>query len=251
MRVPGSVCKHVGGTCSACALLAGNAGQRSGDHVMSQLDARVLLVDDDPFTRVMLRANLEGMGFESITDASSAREALDRAVAFRPKIGILDLDLGEGPTGIDLAHALRRLIPHIGILMLSTYSDPRYIGSNQQDLPDGALYLVKRTVSDDSVLRAALEELTSAQRGSGAFEAPPLDGHNLSASQIEVMRYIAAGLTNSEIATRLVIEEGSVEKSIARIIKQLGIKADRTQNQRVLISREYLAMIGIANARKR
>jgi len=212
---------------------------------LSNDDARVLLVDDDPFTRVMLRSTLVGLGFKSITDAASAREALSLASTSRPTVAILDLDLGEGPTGIDLAHALRRIAPFIGILLLSTYTDPRLIGSNQQELPGGAIYLVKRSITDDDILRKAIEAVSSTNGDLQAFEVPEMREHSLSDSQIEVMRYIAAGLTNSEIATRLVIEEGSVEKAIARIIKQLGIKADRTQNQRVLISREYMKLIGI------
>lgn len=217
---------------------------------MNDPDVRVLLVDDDPFTRVTLRALLEGMGYDVVADASTARQALDRAAACRPSLAILDLDLGEGPTGIDLAHALRRHLPRIGILMLSTYTDPRFIGSNQQRLPEGTRYLVKRSISDEGILREALTELTSAEGSHGSPAPLETDEYNLSQSQIEVMRLVAAGLTNSEIAARLVIEEGSVEKAIARIIKQLGIKADRSQNQRVLISREYMTMIGVANTRK-
>lgn len=57
--------------------------------------------------------------------------------------------------------------------------------------------------------------------------------------QIDIMRLIAAGMSNAEIASSLIMQEGSVEKSIARLIKKLGIKASQKQNQRVLIAHEY------------
>jgi DNA-binding NarL/FixJ family response regulator len=53
------------------------------------------------------------------------------------------------------------------------------------------------------------------------------------------MRLIAGGMSNAQIAEKLIMQEASVEKAIARLIKQLGVKATREQNQRVLIAQQY------------
>jgi DNA-binding NarL/FixJ family response regulator len=73
---------------------------------------------------------------------------------------------------------------------------------------------------------------------------------NLTDSQVEVMRLIAAGFSNSEIARRLVIEEASVEKAVMRLIRQLDVKAAREENQRVMIAQAYFALSGTRSVRR-
>ena len=72
---------------------------------------RVLLVDDDDFTRMTVRAVLVPVNYDVIGDAANVVAAMDIARAGRPDLAVIDLDLGEGPTGIDLAHGLRTLLP--------------------------------------------------------------------------------------------------------------------------------------------
>ena len=72
---------------------------------------RLLLVDDDDFTRMTVRAVLASLDYDVIGDAAIVVTAMDLARAGRPDLAVIDLDLGEGPTGIDLAHGLRTLRP--------------------------------------------------------------------------------------------------------------------------------------------
>ncbi len=85
---------------------------------------RLLLVDDDPFTRLTLSATLTSLKFSNIAQAASVAEAISIAEAAKPQVAIVDLDLGEGPTGIDLAHRLREISPRNGSVVLSTYTEP-------------------------------------------------------------------------------------------------------------------------------
>lgn len=181
---------------------------------------RVLIVDDDPFTRTMLSSVVEGLGFEVMGTLGSFAEALNHARQSTPAVALIDLDLGEGPTGIDLAHGLRRSQPDIGIVFLSTYVEPRLLGS-VPDLPVGAIYLTKQEVADTTILGSALDSVALSPLGPdfAAGEGPRLTG--LSDAQVDLMRLIAAGYTNAEIARRLVIEEASVEKAVMRLIRQL------------------------------
>jgi DNA-binding NarL/FixJ family response regulator len=211
-----------------------------GHRVTPRISA--LLVDDDPFTRTVLSATLRELEIHVVASVGSASEAMEIVKLQNVDVAVLDLDLGEGPTGIDLAHGLRRLKSNIAILILSTYAEPRLMGSKQQDLPMGARFLVKQSIQEKVDLGNAIEKAVAnpvaqiSERMSLGILA------DLSDIQIDIMRHIAQGRSNSEIARLVIMEEGSVEKAIARIIKKLGVKADRTQNQRVMIAQVYFQM---------
>lgn len=209
---------------------------------------RVLIVDDDPFARTLLSSVVQGLGFAVVDAVGTFAEALSVARASSPDVVLLDLDLGEGPTGIDLAHGLRRFLPDVGVVFLSTYADPRLLGSIPA-LPPGALYLTKQQVADTAVLADALSMVaTPANSAWNASIDERLTG--LSDAQVELMRLIAAGFSNAEIARRLVIEEASVEKAIMRLIRQLDVRATRTENQRVMIAQAYFAVSGTRVVRR-
>ena len=86
--------------------------------------SRVLIVDNHAFTLSTLNAALIGQGLSTLA-CDSAREALAQAPAFLPEVAVLDFDLGTGPTGIDLALRLRELFSQLGIVLLTSYRDPR------------------------------------------------------------------------------------------------------------------------------
>lgn len=119
--------------------------------------ARMLVVDDDDFTRFLLVRTLHDLGYESVMDAPSVATALAAAKTATPQGAILDLDLGAGPNGIDCAHRLRKILPTIAIVMLSSYQDPRLMGANRP-LPEGSVYLSKRSLGNADMLAATVAE---------------------------------------------------------------------------------------------
>lgn len=199
----------------------------------------VLLVDDDDFTRMTVRAVLASLDYDVIGDAANVVTAMDLARAGRPDLAVIDLDLGEGPTGIDLAHGLRTLLPSIGLVMLSSYADPRLIGRRTRPLPEGTQYLSKQSVGDARVLDDALRRALELDDA-----ATPTGGTALSDTQIEMMRLIAAGYSNAEIAKRMWITEDGVNRAVTRLVKQLGLQVTKEHNTRVLISRAYAELAG-------
>ena len=203
----------------------------------------VLVVDDDEFTRVLLGDALQRLGFVVAGSTATVLEAMELAGSMRPDAALLDLDLGQGPTGIDLAHGLRRLLPTIGIVMLSSYEEPRFVGSNRQP-PPGTHYLVKRHISDTGILDAALRAAIDGRTPTPANPHEEVPGSPLSERLLTIMRLVAAGYSNAEIARREFITEASVAKAIARIIRQLDIQATPEQNQRVLIADAYRSLVG-------
>lgn len=215
---------------------------------------RVLLVDDDPFTRVTLVTTLRSLGCTVVGDAESVSAGLRLSRVVQADVAVVDLDLGEGPTGIDLARRLRRDNPRLAIVMLSTYEEPRLMGHNQPALPEGTVYLVKRTITDPEVLERALHLAMNPDEQAQVRGNPRNAGGSalagLSDQQIEIMRLIAAGLTNAEIAKRRVINERSVEKAIARLARHFDLPASRETNQRVLLSQMYFQLTGAVRARQ-
>jgi len=206
---------------------------------------RLLLVEDDAFTRATLGDALAHQGFDIRARVATAEEALVAQKDFDPQVAILDLDLGIGPTGIDVAIALRSRNPKIGIVFLTTYKDPRLIESNLPNLPEGAIYLNKMDMNSTSTIAmqislAYLKPL--AKRSFPWTRTGPLAA--MSTIQIEIMKEIVEGLSTAEIARSRGVTEQAIDKSISRISKNLGIPKSADTNQRVQIVRAYFEAKG-------
>jgi DNA-binding NarL/FixJ family response regulator len=203
-------------------------------------NVRLILVEDDAFTRATLGDALAHQGFDIRARVATASEALVAQKDFDPQVAILDLDLGIGPTGIDVAIALRSRNPKIGIVFLTTYKDPRLIESNLPHLPDGAIYLNKMEMNSTSTIAmqislAYLKPL--AKRSFPWTRSGPLAA--MSTIQIEIMKEIAQGLSTTEIAKSRGVTGQAIDKSISRISNHLGIPKSADTNQRVQIVRAY------------
>lgn len=202
---------------------------------------RVLVVEDDGFMRMLLCSQLREIGHDVVADVATAADGIAVLKICQPELAILDLDLGHGPTGVDLAYAIRKAMPRVGILMLSTYVDIRLIG-DFRPLPAGAVFMVKRSLTDTAALDSAMTMAVLREPvrpvDPGALGMPRLrDG------QLEIMRLIAYGYTNAEIARKRSLEEASVAKASARLLQQLGLTVTPERNVRVLITQAYFALL--------
>lgn len=214
-------------------------------HPWMMRNARLILVEDDAFTRATLGDALVLQGFDVKARVATAAEALAAQGEHDPQVAVLDLDLGLGPTGIDVAIALRHKNPQIGIVFLTTYKDPRLIESNLPTLPEGAIYLNKLEMNSTSAIAAQisssiLKPLT--RRTFPWIRNSPLS--SLSTLQIEIMKEVAEGVSTSEIARSRGVSEQAIDKSIARISKHLGLPKSTDVNQRVQIVRAYFESKG-------
>ena len=208
-------------------------------------NARLILVEDDAFTRATLGDALVLQGFDVKARVATAAEALAAQNEFDPQVAVLDLDLGIGPTGIDVAIALRSRNPRIGIVFLTTYKDPRLIESNLPSLPEGAIYLNKMEMNSTSSIAAQISSALLKPLTRRTFpwnRNSPLSA--LSTLQIEIMKEIAEGLSTSEIARARGVSEQAIDKSISRISKHLGIPKSADTHQRVQIVRAYFESKG-------
>jgi len=224
-------------------------GDRGYARVVSSLPPsaapRVLVVEDNDFTRMTLSGALVNAGLDVVGETGSAAEALRIARRRAPEAAMLDLDLGAGPSGIDLAVELRGLLPAIGLVMLSSYEDPRLTGRNVDHMPAGTRYAVKGRIGDAHTLSSLVAQAITDARGAvpaGTAAVPQVTG--LTDAQIEVMRLIADGMSNAQIAEARFVSESSVERMIGRITAELDLDAQGGANRRVLIAREYMRMSG-------
>lgn len=197
----------------------------------------LLLVEDDAFTRATLAAALKSYGLRSISAVGSAREAL--AFEDLPEVAVLDLDLGPGPTGIDLAIALRERRPDIGIILLTSYDDPRLIAADLPAAPRGTRHLRKREIEDIAVVASTITAAATYPHAPTAV--PSID---LSEAQIEVLRAVAEGLSTAEIARQRGVSVNAVEHAITRLCEHFGLERDSARNQRVRLAAEYHALTG-------
>lgn len=204
-----------------------------------------LVVDDDGFLRALIGSLVATLGFDPVQEAASAAQAIKLAHETHPDVAIIDLDLGEGPTGIDLAHGLRRLIPGLAIVMLTSYSDPTHAGLSRA-LPAGIPYVVKSEASTTAAIAAAIE----LARSGIALDRETTDDVALSAGQWETFRLVAAGYSNPEIARRRHLTDDAVNKSVTRLISSLGLEVSKEENVRVLIAREYFRLTGTVSERR-
>jgi DNA-binding NarL/FixJ family response regulator len=209
------------------------------------MNLRVLIVEDDVLTRITLAGTLENAGINVIASLGNANDALSSMKKLTPDLAILDLHLGEGPSGIDIAHALRRLNPAIGIIFLTSYSDPRLLNRKYSELPGGSTYIRKSEIKDVGMLIELINasvKLTRAAKPNRMLQSVEL----LTDSQIETLKLVAEGLSNSAIAAKRGINEKSVEMSISRMAKALAVDSAGDKNQRVHLAKVYFRSIGLA-----
>lgn len=209
-------------------------------HTESVTFAEVLVVEDEQFTRTMLNVTLQAMGFGIAGLCSCAEDALATVKSVPVDVALLDLDLGPGPSGIDIAHALRREHPNIGVVLLTSFTDPRLHDPHQSQLPRGTRYLVKTKLEDPEILRSVLIE---TRRNPLKAVAVGVKDVSLTALQMEVLRQVAMGMSNTEIANTQGVTDKAIERTVQRIMEALGI-TEQAGNKRVLLARAYSDLTG-------
>lgn len=205
----------------------------------------VLVVEDDALLRELIAVALEKHGF-TVDTAASASDA-KRAFTRGDHDGvILDINLGPGPTGFDLADVLRQQAPHLAIVFLTNLPDPRFAGRAADAVPKGIAYLRKSSLGDVDALISALD---SALRGSG------IDAHRqdrdqnrplaaLTRKQLAVIALVAAGKSNAQVAAERGVSVKAIEDTISRAAHAMGIDTQEEGNMRVAAVRRYLAATG-------
>ena len=140
---------------------------------------------------------------------------------------------------------MRKIDPKVGITFLTSIQDPRLINLKGLQLPLGSRYLAKKSVvSTEQISRVITESIEIATLGVQFNQSEIQSDLKLTPGQFELVRLIAEGLSNREIATQKVMTIKSTENAIARLAKKLKITDTGSNSQRVLIAKRYFEMIG-------
>lgn len=205
---------------------------------------KILIVDDDKFIRASLDSTLANSGFDISGSVSNAKDALAINGLDPADVALLDLDLGIGPSGFDIAQALRRTSPQIGIVFLTSYQDPRFASIHGVSAPKGSRYLVKSEIENIAQIISTILQTRHRPFNENVNHINKFD--KLTDLQIEVWREASEGLSSSEIAARRDISEKAIEAILARIYTFLGIKKEKTNNPRILLANAFKKYSGKA-----
>jgi NarL family two-component system response regulator LiaR len=197
----------------------------------------VLIVDDHEIVRQGVRAYLDALSdFKVIAEAASGDEAVKLAELHVPDVILMDLVM-SGMDGVDATRKVKSVSPRSQIVVLTSYHDDEYIFPALQA---GAIsYIIKDVKMDelaDAVRRAAQGEATLhpqvaarvIQELQSIGNQDPNPYTSLTDRETEVLKLIARGLSNSDIAEELVISENTVKGHVSNILSKLQL-ADRTQ----------------------
>jgi NarL family two-component system response regulator LiaR len=197
----------------------------------------VLIVDDHLLVRQGVRAFLETQpDIRVLGDAGSGNEAIQLATELVPDVVLMDLVM-PGMDGVEATRLLRRTSPRSQVLVLTSYHQDEHIFPA---IRAGALSYLLKDVSPvelaEAVRKAARGEAVLhpriAARVVQELHGARTDAFNpfsdLSERELEVLRLIADGMGNGEIAQRLVISEKTVKSHVSNILSKLHV-ADRTQ----------------------
>ncbi len=200
---------------------------------------RILVADDQELVRSGFRLILElADGIEVAGEAADGREAVRLAKELQPDVVLMDVRMPE-LDGIEATRRLRSAGLEARVLVLTTFDLDEYVyaavragasGFLLKDAPREQLVTAVRTVARGEALLAPaitqrlIERFVS--RPSPGEAAPELD--ELSGRELEVLRLVARGLSNAEIAAELIVGEATVKTHVAHILRKLGLR-DRVQ----------------------
>lgn len=216
---------------------------------MNQFNRKVLVVEDDALLRSLITSKLLADGFivEATDSAATARKIADD---FDPDVALLDIELGNGPTGIDLALVLRKNQPEIALVFLTHIPEPRVVGIDNRKVPKNAAYLAKDRITDPTMLSSAIDAALRGKAGRDFRDDKrdyPLA--ELSRSQLAVLQMVALGMSNSEIAKERDTTVRAVENLVKRAFEAAGIDAESGGNPRVNAAREYIRIAGLPHGK--
>jgi DNA-binding NarL/FixJ family response regulator len=211
---------------------------------------RVVIGEDDVLLREGIARLLVEAGFEVAAQAGDAPDLLRKALAHRPDVAVVDVQMPPGgrDDGLRAAIELRRQYPGTGVLVLSQVYEEHYALELIGDRAEGAGYLLKERVGDveefiDAVERVAAggsaldPEVVGRMLGRRRTEGPV---DRLTPRERDVLASMAEGKSNHGIAEALVVTEAAVEKHVTSIFYKLGLGPTPTEHRRVLAVLTYL-----------
>jgi DNA-binding NarL/FixJ family response regulator len=202
------------------------------------MSIRVLVADDQSMVRAGFRLLLSGEAdIEVVAEASTGLEAVSKAERFDPTVVLMDIRMPE----LDGLEATRRILaadPAARVLILTTFDLDEYIyeglraGASgfvlKDDPPEQLIEAIRTVAAGDALLSPAVTRRVITQFARKPRPEPPTGLDELTAREREILRLIASGLSNAEIAGELYIGDTTVKTHVTHIFQKLGLR-DRVQ----------------------
>lgn len=193
---------------------------------------RVLLADDHGLVRAGLRRLVDGAGdMQVVAEAAEGREAIRKAREARPDVAVVDISM-PGLDGLEVIRALRAELPALPVLVLTMHEEEQFV---VRAIGEGAMgYLTKRSAAEQLLtairrvhsgrrfLGEPAAEVLAARVAQGDDVRSPLDA--LSTREIQVLRGLAMGRSNREIAQAYCISVKTVDTHRFRLLRKLNLK---------------------------
>jgi len=199
------------------------------------MSVRLLIADDHEVIRTGLRSLLAGTDIEIVGEAASGSETVTEAEKVKPDVILLDIRMPDGD-GLSTLEKLRSKVPESHVVMLSTYDNPTYVA---RAVALGACdYVLKGSPREDIV--ATIQTAAAGQSPSRTGELKRIaaamkvrqvvddDDVPLTQRETQVLRHVALGLSNKEIARSLEISVETVKEHVQNILRKITV-TDRTQ----------------------
>ncbi len=199
----------------------------------TKFQERVLIVEDDAFIRALLGELLAGAGM-IVKTAHTVDAALTILNNFEPHVVVSDLDLGKGPSGVDLLNRVHAERPWVGLVVLTSHAAPTLAVGSFAEVPESVVYLVKNRLSSIADVRQAIEvaisHADSGPIGKAANGEPEIV---LSQAQAEILHLMAEGYSNAGIAEARGTSVRAAESLVQRTLAAMDIESDSQFNSRV------------------
>ena len=193
---------------------------------------RVLLADDHGLVRAGLRRLVEGAGdMQVVAEAADGREAIRKGRETRPDVAVVDISM-PGLDGLEVVRALQAELPSLPVLILTMHEEEQFV---VRAIAEGAMgYLTKRSAAEQLLtairrvhsggrfLGEPAAEVLAARVAQGDDIRSPLD--TLSTREIQVLRGLALGKSNREIAEAFCISVKTVDTHRFRLLRKLNLK---------------------------
>jgi DNA-binding NarL/FixJ family response regulator len=199
------------------------------------MSIKLLIADDHEVVRSGLKSILNGTDIKIVAEASTGEQAVRLALKHEPDVVLMDIRMPEGD-GLNALGRIKLDRPNMPILMFSTYDNPTYVARAVALGASG--FLLKEIARDklvEAIRQAAAGESAwtrdELRRVTGALATPRLVADvevPLTQRESEVLRQLAFGLTNKEIALALHISYETVKEHVQHILRKIGV-SDRTQ----------------------
>lgn len=205
---------------------------------------RVLIAEDQTILRdTYVNALSEAPNITVVGAVADGEAAVEAAQRLKPDVVLLDIQMPK-MNGIQAAERIRTILPGVGLVLFSHYSQRQYAETFLRSGTAGKAYLLKTTLSEPEELARAIQVVAEG----GAILAPEIQDElirlasaaphsqfsSLTGREMEVLGLMAEGYTNISIARKLSISERTVESHVNNIFGKLGLTSEATHNPRVM-----------------